>query len=96
MPLTRFARSYPEIAWSADLTRGVNAAFVTWVVASQSRSGVEETIFSVEEPIDHSDVTVLANSGDLALLVDKKAGSYVMRYMDSGEILAEGTFTLVK
>jgi len=93
--LTRFKRTYPEIAWSANLTRAVDSPFVTWVVARQSTSGVEKTLFDVEEPTDPG-VTILANSGDLAALVDNAPGTYVMRYLDSKEVLAEGTFTLVK
>lgn len=95
-PLTRFKRTYPMIAWSADLARGVNAGFVSWTVVRRSESGFEETMFDVEEPIDGSTITSLANSADLAFHVDHMAGTYVMRYMDSQEILAEGTFTLVK
>jgi len=39
----------------------------------------------------------LANQIDLALLLDRKPGTYVMRYMrDDGTVLAEGEFTLVK
>jgi len=95
-PLTRFKRTYPEIAWGAHLSRGVVAPYVTWTVAMLSATGVETTMFSVEEPIDGADVTVLANSGNLALLVGNLAGTYVMRYLHAREVLAEGTFTLVK
>jgi hypothetical protein len=95
-PLTRFKRTYPEIAWGAHLSRGVAASYVTWTVAMLSDTGVETTVFSVEEPIDGADVTVLANSGNLALLVGNQAGTYVMRYLHAREVLAEGTFTLVK
>jgi len=93
--LTRFKRTYPQIAWSANLTRAVNTSSVTWVVARQSSSAVEKTSFSVEEPTD-AGITILVNSGDLAALVDNAPGTYVMRYMEATEVLAEGTFTLVK
>jgi hypothetical protein len=95
-PLTRFKRTFPVIAWGARLTRGVTASFVTWSVARRAASGMETPVFSVDEPIDGSSITVLANSGDLALLVDHKVGEYVMRYLDGRELLAVGTFTLVK
>lgn len=95
-PLTRFRRTYPLIAWSADLSRGVDAAFVSWVVVRQSESGAEELVFDVEWPIDDASDTHLATTGSLAFHVDNIAGTYVMRYMDSLEVLAEGTFTLVK
>ncbi len=93
--LTRFKRMYPQTAWSANLTRAVRTSSVTWVVARQSSSGGEETSFSVEEPTD-AGVTILVNAGDLAALVDNAPGTYVMRYLDAREVLAEGTFTLVK
>jgi hypothetical protein len=95
-PLTRFKRTFPRIAWSADLSRAVQTAYLSWVVVRQSKSGVEETVFDVLEPIDDASVTTLANSGDLANLLDNVTGTYVMRYFDSREVLAEGTFTLVK
>ena len=39
---------------------------------------------------------VLANEADLALLLDRKAGTYVMRYLRGSDVLAEGQFALVK
>jgi hypothetical protein len=95
-PLTRFKRTYPNIAWSAHLSHGVDAAFVSWVVARQSELGDEEIVFEVEEPIDGASVTNLANSGALASHVGNVAGTYIMRYVASREVLAEGVFTLVE
>jgi hypothetical protein len=95
-PLTRFKRTFPDIAWRAQLSRGVTGPSVTWSVALRASSGHETTLFSVDEPLDGPGVTTLANSGDLAGLVGHKAGAYVMRYVDGREVLAEGTFTLVK
>ena len=83
------------IAWSANLSRSVDAAFVSWVVVRRSESGDEEVMFDVEEPIDDSSLTLLANSGSLTFHVDYIPGMYVMRYVDASEVLAEGTFTLV-
>ncbi len=95
-PLTRFKRTFPEIAWSANLSRGVNAAEMSWVVVRRSTAGVEKAVFDVDETVDGPDVVKVANAGDLALCVGNVAGTYVMRYVDAGEVLAEGTFTLVK
>ena len=94
-PLTRFKRTYPVIAWSADLSRGVTGGYVTWTVVRQSDSGDEAVMFEVEEPIDDAHLTTLANSGSLTSHVDHVPGTYVMRYVDAGEVLAEGAFTLV-
>jgi hypothetical protein len=95
-PLTRFKRTYPVIAWSATLSRGVKAAFVSWTVLRRTDSGDEEVMFDVEEPIDDSTLMTLANAGSLTFHVDYVPGTYVMRYIDSTEVLAEGIFTLVK
>jgi hypothetical protein len=95
-PLTRFKRTFPEIAWSAQLSRGVDAASMSWVVVRRSASGVEKAVFDVDETVDGPSILTVANAGDLALCVGNVAGTYVMRYVDAGEVLAEGTFTLVK
>ena len=94
-PLTRFRRTFPEIAWSAGLSRGVDAASMSWVVVRRSKTGVEKTVFNVDEPVNGPGTLTVANAGDLALIVGNVAGTYVMRYVDAGEVLAEGTFTLV-
>lgn len=94
-PLTRFKRTFPEIAWSADLNRGVNAASMSWIVVRRSAAGVEKVVFDVDEPIDGPDIRTVANAGDLARSLGNVAGTYVMRYVDAGDVLAEGTFTLV-
>lgn len=95
-PTSRFKRTYPEIAWSAELTRGAGSTTMTWIIASQSASGTEVTLLNQEQTVSNPDFDLLANVADLAFLVDNKAGTYVMRYIESGEVLAEGTFTLVK
>ncbi len=95
-PLTRFKRTFPEIAWSAHLSRGVDAASMSWIVVRRSTSGVDKAVFDVDEPIDGPSILTVANAGDLARCVGNVAGTYVMRYLDAGEVLAEGTFTLVK
>jgi hypothetical protein len=95
-PLTRFKRTFPEIAWSAELSRGVDATSMSWVVVRRSATGVAKTVFDVDETVDGPSILTVANAGDLALCVGNVAGTYVMRYVDAGEVLAEGTFTLVK
>jgi zinc-ribbon domain len=92
----RFKTTYPEIAWSAELNRAIGATSIEWVLASQSASGTERVIWSQELDISNPDSDLLANKLDLAFFVDYKPGTYVMRYIESGEVLAEGTFTLVE
>ena len=93
--VTRFKRTFREIAWSADLIRPVSGSFVTWLVVGLESTGTELPVFDVEEPTNQAGATILANAGDLALLVGHVAGTYVMRYLDGSEVLAEGSFTLV-
>jgi len=38
----------------------------------------------------------LANRLNLALLVGRKPGTYVMRYLRESDVLAEGMFTLTR
>lgn len=94
--LTRFKRTFREIAWSADLTRPVNGSLVTWLVVRLDSTGAERPVFDVEEPTDQMGGTRLANAGDLALLLGHAEGTYVMRYLEGNEVLAEGSFTLVE
>ena len=63
---------------------------MTWhIAATRSRSAIPVSD-------DGSSVTNLANAGNLAAHVDNVAGTYVMRYLNGREILAEGAFTLVE
>lgn len=93
---TKFKTTVKKIAWSAYLSRTVGATSMELVIASQSKSGSERVIISEEVDISNPESDLFANSANLALLVDNKAGKYVMRYIESGDVLAEGTFTLVK
>lgn len=95
-PLTRFKRTIKTIAWSAVFTRAANATSVEWIVASQSASGSERVVVKRDVEMSNPEADLIANDGDLAFVLDNKAGTYVMRYIESGDILAEGTFTLVK
>lgn len=92
----KFKSTVNEIAWSANLIRTVDATSITFVLASQSKSGSEQVILSEEHDVSNPDSDLFANAIDLAFLVDNKPGTYVMRYIESGDVLAEGAFTLVK
>lgn len=91
-----FKASTKKIAWSASLLEPAGATTLTIVIASRSKSGVERIL--VKQDVDISDPAfdTLANAVDLGLLVDRKPGTYVMRYLRDADVLAEGTFTLVK
>lgn len=61
-----------------------------------STAGSERVRVKEEIDVSNPDSDLFANAIDLAALVDNKPGTYVMRYIESGDVLAEGTFTLVK
>lgn len=95
-PKSTFKVGSKKIAWSASLSRPAGATTLTLIIASRSKSGVETTLIKEDVDVSNPDFDTLANDADLALLVDRKAGTYVMRYLRDSTVLAEGTFTLIK
>lgn len=95
-PRTRFKRTFDDIAYSASLLEPIGATSITFIIASQSKTGIERTLIKEEVDVSIPDADRLANQLDLAFLVDNKAGTYVVRFVRDGDVLAEGTFTLVK
>lgn len=96
-PVTRFKATYKgEIAWSASLAEPAGSTTLEIALTRRSKGGAEETIFQEQVPIANPEFDTLANQIDLLLLVDRKAGTYVMRYIREGTVLAEGEFTVVK
>ncbi len=93
---SKFKRTVKKIYWSAQFSEPADSTSLTLVIASVSKSGAERGI--IKEDVDISDPAfdLLANGANIALLVDNKAGTYVMRYLRESTILAEGEFTLVK
>lgn len=84
------------IAWSAELSEPAGATTLTWILAKVSSGGSERIIWRQDTDVSNPEFTILANDADLSLLVDRKPGTYVMRYLRDAEILAEGRFTLTK
>jgi hypothetical protein len=95
-PVSQFKATSKSIAWSASLTESADATSLTFIIASQSTSGTERVIIKQEVDVSNPDSDTFANDADLALLVDRKKGTYVMRYLRDSKVLAEGTFTLTK
>lgn len=95
-PTARFKRTIKSIAWSAQLTEPANATSLELIVASVSKTGVEKVIVKTDVDVSDPDFSIFANEVDLGLLLDRKAGTYVMRYLRESKVLAEGEFTLVK
>jgi hypothetical protein len=95
-PATSFKTSSKLIAWSAELSEAAGDTAIKLILASQSSGGGETVIYRVDAEVADPKFDVIANKVDLASLLDRKPGTYVMRYLRGGTTLAEGTFRLVK
>jgi hypothetical protein len=95
-PKSMFKTTVKEISFSAFLIEPAGATSLTVVIAAKRKSGVETIAYREEIPVSNPSADTLANAADLALAVDRKAGTYVMRFLRDAVVLAQGEFTLVK
>ena len=95
-PDTTFKTSSTKIAWSAYLREPARATTLTLVIARKRSSGTLEVVVREEVDVPNPDYEVLVDREDLARMVDRRRGAYLMRYVRGTAILAEGEFTLVK
>ena len=93
-PKTKFKRNVKKIAWSASFIEPAGSTTITILLAKVSKNGAETLIDSSDTEISNPEFDLLANEGDLAGIVDNKAGKYVLRYLREDTLLAEGTFEL--
>lgn len=94
-PATSFDANVPQIAWSAVLKDKVGATSITLVFASVAADGSETVIQQTDVPVSSPDFNVLGSGGvDLATLAGNAPGTYVLRYIRGGTVLAEGEFAL--
>ncbi len=94
-PTSRFKRTYSPISYVIHLSGPAGATELTATLTRRASGGVETTIDSVPMPIANPDFDTFANAADLAASVGNTPGTYVMRVIREGTVLAEGTFTLV-
>lgn len=92
---SRFKVTYPEISYQATLSRAPGADELTMTISRRSGSG-ETVAFTIPITMGNPTFNQLANSFDIATMVDNKAGQYVMRFVAGGEVVAEGEFELVR
>lgn len=85
-----------KIAWSAHLSGPAEATKLTIIIAKVSGSGTERQVYTEKVPVSNPEFDILAADGDLAALVGRKPGTYVMRILRGATVLAEGKFKLVK
>jgi len=87
-PTSTFKASTTTIAWITTL-RPVPSTPITVTIAAV---GSETTVFTWEWPTNT--YYKVGNVGDYAGAVDRAPGSYVLRVLRDGEVVAEGQFTL--
>src|SRR3954447_1093273 len=92
---TQFTTDDPEIAWSTSLLQAVASKKLQMLIASRSATGNERIVSRKDVKVDDPTSEVFATKSNLAASVGKKAGTYVLRYLRDGMVIAEGTFTLV-
>lgn len=95
-PAGRFHATASEIAYVIHLSEPAGTTSLTLSLTRRSSGGAETTIVSLPFEVANPDFDTFANAVDLAFLVDRKLGTYVMRMIREGDVLAEGTFTIVK
>jgi hypothetical protein len=93
---TQFKATDPGVAWSAAFTESVGTPRLDLVISSRSSTGVETVLVRKRVTVRDPSAQVVAVLDDLAKMVDRKPGKYVMRYYRDANILAEGTFAIVK
>ena len=91
----RFKNTYHPISWRASFLEPAGATTILLTLSSKSAGGAESVLYSLEVDLANPDFDLLANSADLALILDNEPGTYVMRYIREGTVLAEGEFELV-
>lgn len=91
-----FKASVTKIAWSASFSQPAGAIRLTLVVAKVGSGGTETIRYSVKFDISNPTFDILSATEDLGAYVNRKPGTYVLRVLRGGTILAEGKFTLTK
>lgn len=94
-PQTRFRTTNQGIAWSASLSDRAGATSLTLTI-SRKEGGGETIVLREDVDIGDPEFDTFANEVDLAAILDRRPGTYVMRYLREGEKLAEGSFTLFR
>ncbi len=93
----QFKTTAEKICWSAVLSAPVGATSVGAVV-SLIGPGTAQTVVASDPKVPVTDPAagLIAKCEDLRFLLGQQAGTYSIRYVHGGTVLAEGTFKLVK
>ena len=92
----RFHASAKSIAYVIHLSEAAGSTSLTLTLTRRTSGGAETTIATVPFEVANPDFDTFANWYDFAAFADRELGTYVLRIVREGKLLAEGTFRLVK
>ena len=95
-PASRFHATSRHIAYVAHLLDSAGATELTLTLTRRASGGAETTIYSWVIEVANPDFDTFANWYDFAAFADRELGTYVLRIVREGRLLAEGSFQLVK
>jgi len=93
---TKFSVDVKKIAWNAALLQPAGARALALRFARVLKGGAEEVLDSVEIPLSDPRAMIVAATFDMAAAANNEPGTYVVRLVRGDDVMAEGTFTLVK
>jgi hypothetical protein len=94
-PAGKFHTTSNKIAYVAHLHGTADATALTLSLTRRASGGAERAVFTTLIEVSSPDFDTFANWYNFAALADRLAGTYVLRVIREGKVLAEGTFELV-
>jgi hypothetical protein len=95
-PVTAFeARPEVYVAWRAELSEPVGSTTVERIVARREGNG-ERLLQSDIVRLTTPDATVIADQLHVDVIAEGLTGTFVLRYIRQGTVLAEGEFQVVE
>lgn len=95
-PAARFHANVILIAYVAHLRYAARTTDLDLVLARRSAAGAESIVWRTTFSISDPDADTVADSWGFAEFAGRRLGSYVVRILRDGDVLAEGGFTLVE
>jgi hypothetical protein len=90
-------RAGTEIVWRADLTKPADGPTLTFTITAPNDHGPEFPHWQEDFAVPDPSFVILVKRVDLSIYVHGEPGTFIMRIRrgPSGEILAEGKFTVL-
>jgi hypothetical protein len=84
-----------HVAWRADFSRPPGTATVRFTLTELRPVGPSIVHWQEDIPLSNPAFTVLVNRAVLSTYAHDEPGTFVMRYLAGGTVLAVGTFIIV-